>query len=130
MDTLKVAIVGTGRVAENSYLPCLAHEAGVELAYYNRTPARAEACAARFGGHGVGLDRRTSSPGARTPCSSSRREMDRCDAAMAVLEHNPPRLFLEKPLVARHGQEHVNEQDFADGRRLLQEAAARAARRP
>ena len=38
MQTLKVAVVGTGRVAEHSYLPCLSQEPGVELAYYNRTP--------------------------------------------------------------------------------------------
>jgi len=35
MDTLKVAIVGIGRVAEASYLPCLAQEPNVDLAYYN-----------------------------------------------------------------------------------------------
>jgi predicted dehydrogenase len=124
MDTLKVAIVGTGRVAEASYLPCLAQEPNVDLAYYNRTPARATACAERFGGQVFGSPAELVAWGADTVFILTR-EMDRCDAAMAVLEHNPPRLFLEKPLCARRGQENVSEQDFAEGRRLLQEAAQR-----
>ena len=41
---------------------------------------------------------------------------------MSLLEYRPKRLFLEKPLVARAGQEQVSEQDFLDGRRLLKEA--------
>lgn len=124
MQTLKVAIVGTGRVAEASYLPCLSSEPGVELAYYNRTPARAEACAARFGGQVCSSPADLVAWGADTVFVLTR-EMERYDAAMAVLAHNPPRLFLEKPLCARHGQEHVSEHDFAEGRHLLQEAAAR-----
>jgi predicted dehydrogenase len=51
--------------------------------------------------------------------------MDRFDAAMAILEHGPKRLFLEKPLVARAGQEQVTEQDFEDGRRLMRQAERR-----
>ncbi|OQA47496.1 MAG: Oxidoreductase family, NAD-binding Rossmann fold [Chloroflexi bacterium ADurb.Bin325] len=124
MDTLKVAIVGTGHVAEASYLPCLAREPNVDLAYYNRTSARAVACAERFGGQAFGSLAELAAWGADTVFILTR-EMERYDAAMAVLAHNPPRLFFEKPLCARRGQENVDEQDFVEGRGLLHEAARR-----
>ena len=124
MDQLKVAIVGAGKVAQNSYLPFLSKAPGVTLGYLSRTPARAEAAAAKFGGEVFG------SPAALMAWKPDTvfiltREIDRFDAAMAVLEHNPKRLFLEKPLVAAKGQEQVSEQDFEDGRRLMHEAERR-----
>jgi predicted dehydrogenase len=124
MDQLKVAIVGAGKVAQNSYLPFLSKAPGVTLGYLSRTPAKAEAAAAKFGGQVF------DSPAALMGWAPDTvfiltREMDRFDAAMAILEHNPKRLFLEKPLVARAGQEQVTEQDFAEGRRLIHEAARR-----
>ena len=54
MATLKVAVVGTGKVAQNNYLPCLAAEPDVALAYYSRTRSKAEACASKFGGVSMG----------------------------------------------------------------------------
>jgi len=124
LNQLKVAIVGAGKVAQNSYLPYLSKEPGVTLGYLSRTRARAEAAAAQFGG--LVFD----SPAALMTWAPDTvfiltREMDRFDAAMAVLEHSPQRLFLEKPLVARAGQENVTEQDFEDGRRLMHEAERR-----
>jgi predicted dehydrogenase len=124
MTPIKVAIAGTGRVTESSYLPCLAHEPGVELAYYNRTRARAEACAARFGGTAFDSPAAVMAWGPDTVFVLTR-EMERYDAAMAFLEHSPKRMFFEKPLLARAGQENVTEQDFLDARWLLHEAAAR-----
>ena len=123
MQSLKVAIVGTGKVAQNSYLPYLSKAPGVVLGYYSRTRTKSEAAAAKFGGDVF------DSPAALMAWEPDTvfvltREMDRFAAAMAVLEHRPKRLFLEKPLVAKNGQEQVSEQDLEDGRRLLQTAAA------
>ena len=123
-DQLRVAIVGAGRVAVNSYLPYLSKAPGVALGYYSRTRSRAEEAAARFGGEVF------DSPAALVGWAPDTvfiltREMDRFEAAMAVLAHNPKRLFLEKPLVARNGQERVTEEDFEAGRRLIEEAERR-----
>ena len=41
---------------------------------------------------------------------------------MALLAFQPKRLFMEKPLVARHGQAHVEVGDFWDAKKLLQKA--------
>ena len=124
MDQLKVAIVGAGKVAQNSYLPCLSQDSQVALGYYSRTRARAEAAAAQFGGQAFDSPALLMAWAPDTVFILTR-EMDRLDAAMGVLEHNPRRLFLEKPLVARAGQEQVTEQDFEDGRRLMREAGRR-----
>ena len=48
--TYRVAIVGTGNVARQNYLPFLAQQDDLSLSYYNRTRSKAEACAAEFGG--------------------------------------------------------------------------------
>ncbi len=52
--SVKIAIVGTGKVARNNYLPYLAQQPDVTLTYYSRTQSRAEACAAEFGGRVTG----------------------------------------------------------------------------
>ena len=43
-------MVGTGNVARQNYIPCLAAEQEVELGLYSRTRARAETVAADLGG--------------------------------------------------------------------------------
>jgi predicted dehydrogenase len=121
MDKLKVAIIGTGKVAQGNYLPCLSAEPDVSLAYFNRSHEKASACAEKFGGK---------------VCSSLRnlmdwqpdtvmiltREMERYETAKAVLEYKPRRLFFEKPLVAMAGQENVTEDDFFRGQEILNQA--------
>ena len=52
------------------------------------------------------------------------REMDRYEAAKAILPFGPKRLFFEKPLVAAAGQEQVTEQDFISAREILGGAQA------
>ena len=47
---LKIAIVGPGGVARGNYLPHLSKAEDVDLTYYSRTVAKAEACATDFGG--------------------------------------------------------------------------------
>jgi predicted dehydrogenase len=123
MNNLKVAIVGTGKVAEGNYLPILVADAEVSLGYYNRTRTKAETCAARFGGQvfdsvSALMDWQPDTVLVLTG------EKDRYEAACALLEHKPRRLFFEKPLVAHHGQENVDEQDFLDGQKILQQAEA------
>ncbi|HJP33017.1 MAG TPA: hypothetical protein QGF95_20915 [Candidatus Latescibacteria bacterium] len=48
--TLRIGVVGTGNVARQNYIPCLAAEQEVELGLYSRTRARAETVAADLGG--------------------------------------------------------------------------------
>ena len=119
--TLKIAIVGTGKVTQNSYLPGLSQQPDVELGYYNRTFEKATVCAARFGGQAFPTlaELMTWQPDAVMILT---RETDRLEATQDVLAHRPRRLFFEKPLVARNGQEHVTEQDFFDGQKILQQA--------
>ena len=121
--SLKIGIVGTGSVARRNYVPCLAGEPDVELAYFSRTRARAEETAAEHGGRVcasveelVGWE-----PDAVMVLT---RETDRLAAAEALLDFGPRRLFFEKPLAAAHGQAHVREEDFAAARAMMQRAAA------
>ena len=120
---MKIALAGTGNVAKRNYIPCLAAQEDVELGYYNRTSAKAEAVAAEFGGEVFdSLD----ALAAWDPDSIFvlTRETDRRDLLSALLDLNPRRLFCEKPLVAQNGQEDVREDDFAAARDLLQRAKA------
>ena len=121
--TLRIALVGTGNVAKRNYVPCLAEREDVELGYYNRTRAKADAIAAEFGG--VVFDS-LEALSAWNPDSIFvlTRETERHAAIAALLALKPRRLFCEKPLVAQHGAEDVREEDFLTARALLQQAAA------
>lgn len=120
---MKVAVIGTGNVARKNYLPFLARQEDVTLSYYNRTREHAAACAEQFGG--------------RVADSIDDLMADKPDTvliltwetvhyamAMAVLEHQPKRVFFEKPLVAQNGQANVTEDDFEKGREILRKARA------
>ena len=121
--TLKIGLVGTGNVAKGNYIPCLAGQEGVELGYYNRTKAKADAVAAEFCGEAFDT---LEALLAWSPDSVFvlTRETERLAAANALLELKPKRLFFEKPLVSAHSQEDVREEDFTDARTLLQKADA------
>lgn len=118
---LKIGIVGTGSVARANYIPFLAAQEDVELTYLTRTPEKAEALAAEFGGHVVAsaADLAAEDPDAVLVLT---RETQRAEAIAGLLEHKFRRLFFEKPLVACHGQENVCEEDFFTARDLLQQA--------
>lgn len=123
MTQLKIGIIGTGKVTQGNYLPCLAADPEVSLGYYNRAASKAKECAARFGGEAFAtlaglMDWQPDSVMVLT------REQDRYEAVMAALERHPRRLFFEKPLTARGGQESVTERDFYDGQKMLKEAKA------
>lgn len=121
--TLKIAILGAGTVARQSYLPYLSKRQDVQLSYYSRTRERAEACAADFGGRAVGsvAELMAGDPDAVLVLTL---ETQRYAATLPLFEHPPRRIFFEKPLVARDGQANVREEDFFQARELLQRARA------
>ena len=123
--SLRIAVVGTGNVARRNYIPCLATQEDVTLGFFSRTRSRAEAIAGEHGGQVFGslIELMEWNPDAVFVLT---RETERLEVATALLEFDPRRLFFEKPLVARNGQEDVREQDFEDARSLLQDAAARS----
>ncbi len=120
---LKIALVGTGSVARNNYLPFLAKQEDVSLLYFNRTRAKADECARGFGGEVLDSPRElvAAQPDAIFVLT---RETQRYEATSILLEHHPKRLFFEKPLVAKAGQEHVTEEDFFRAKELLGRAKA------
>jgi len=120
---MKIGILGTGKVARNSYLPFLSEQDDVELTYYSRTREKAESCATDFGGRVVDTVEQLL---AEDPDSVLvlTHETQRYDAAMSLLAGKPRRLFFEKPLVAAAGQANVSEDDFLQARELLQRAGA------
>ncbi len=124
MSKLKVAVVGTGNVAQKNYLPFLSRDAEISLGYFSRTADKAKVCAGQFGGQAFDSVAELMAWEPDTVLVLTR-ETQRLEAARALLEHTPRRLFFEKPLVARQGQEQVDEQDFADGRDILRRAKAK-----
>jgi len=138
MMTLKIAIIGTGKVARQSYLPYLSsrEDSGrvlpggralpVRLSYFSRTRAKAEACAKDFGGDVAGSveELMADDPDAVLVLTD---ETQRYDATLPLLEYHPRRIFFEKPLLARNGQANVCEEDFFQARELLQSAHAGSA---
>jgi len=119
--TMKIAVIGTGGVAVRNYLPHIAERGDVELSYLNRTRSKAAAAAEQFGGR-VAADSADLMADGPDACLIFTKEMDRVDAASALLPFRPKRLFFEKPLAARHGQANVVEEDFFDAREMLQAA--------
>lgn len=121
--TLHIAIVGTGKVAVQNYLPALVQHEDVALRYYNRTPEKAIAAAERYGGQAAAsLDELMAEPPDTVLVLT--RETDRYAVTDALLAYRPKRLFFEKPLVAQRGQAAVTEEDFLRGRDLLRRADA------
>lgn len=117
---LEIAIVGTGKVAEKNYIPSLLSHKDVSLTCYSRTLERAEAVGERFGVRVVSSLAEMFSPPPDAVFVLTG-EADRLEATRALLPFGPKRIFLEKPLVARGGQAQVVEQDFWDGKALLEQ---------
>ncbi len=118
---MEIGIVGTGRVAVKNYIPSLLRHRDVSLTCYSRTPERAEMVGRKFGVRIVHspeelCERRPDTIFVLTG------EEQRLEATQALLPFKPRRLFLEKPLVARRGQANVVQEDFWDGKTLLQQA--------
>jgi predicted dehydrogenase len=118
---MEISIVGAGRVAERNYLPSLLRHKDVSLTLYSRTPERAEALGQRFGVRAVRTLKELFERQPETAFVLTG-EQQRLEATQALLPFKPKRLFLEKPLVARGGQARVVQEDFWDGKALLQQA--------
>lgn len=119
--SLKIAILGTGKIARRQYIPNLVEHEDVTLCYYNRTRDKAEEIAREFGGRVAGSFHELMEDGPDAVLVLTR-ETDRYEAAAELLSLRPKRIFFEKPLVAQDGQAHVVESDFFRGRELLQRA--------
>ncbi|WP_309722266.1 Gfo/Idh/MocA family oxidoreductase [Armatimonas sp.] len=119
--SLKVAIIGTGKVARSNYLPYLAKQPGIVLSYYSRTFEKAEACARDFGGQAFATVEALLADEPDTTLVLTH-ETQRAEAIEALLAGEPKRLFFEKPLVAQNGQANVSEEDFLQAHSLLQRA--------
>ncbi|MCX6044468.1 MAG: Gfo/Idh/MocA family oxidoreductase, partial [Chloroflexi bacterium] len=120
--TLKVAIVGTGKVAHN-YLTALVKHEDITLSYYNRSRDKAEAIAQQYGGRVTGSLAELMADAPDTVLVLTN-EVTRYSVVDELLTFRPKRLFFEKPLVAQHGQAAVTEEDFFLARTLLQRAQA------
>lgn len=123
--TLKIAVVGTGKVARNNYVPYLASQPDVELAYWNRTPETAQLLAESYQGRTL-PSLASVADWKPTSVLVLTSEKARYAISMELLKLGVPRLFFEKPLVAMDGQAHVTEEDFEKGKALLTLAKARA----
>ena len=120
---MRIAIVGTGHVAKDCYLPFLSSQKDVELSYFSRTAAKAQACATAFGGKVCGslAELLGTDPDAVFVLTN---ETTRADVLRDLVPLKPRRLFLEKPLVARQGQDNVTEEDFETARDLMAQLQA------
>lgn len=117
---LKIAVVGTGKVAQN-YLTAIVKRSDVALRYYNRTRAKAEATAAQFGGQVADspAELLADDPDCVLVLTA---ETVRYQITQELLALGPRRLFFEKPLVAMAGQAAVSQDDFVKAHELLSRA--------
>ena len=121
--SLNIAIVGTGKVALESYLPQLVQHEDVSLLYFNRTREKALAIAERFGGRVMDslVELIQQDPDSVLVLTS---ETQRLKVSQDLLELRPRRVFFEKPLVAKLGSASVGETDFLEAHALLEQARA------
>lgn len=119
---LKIAVVGTGKVSRDNYIPFLAAQPDVELGFFNRTFSTAQQVADEFGGEVFSDLEQVAKwqPDAAMVLTS---EMVRHDIGMQLIRLGVRKIFFEKPLVAFNGQAHVTEEDFIRGKEMLDLAA-------
>lgn len=108
---LRCLVVGIGSLATGHYLPFLAAQDDVELAYLSRTPESAQRAAQQLGGVALASWADAASYGADVAFNLT---TDTQHAAVLdeLVRTGIPRVFTEKPLVAVLGQERVTEADF------------------
>lgn len=116
--TLKIAVIGTGKVSRDNYVPFLAGQSDVTLAYHNRTRQTAQDVADKFGGEVLPTLEAVSAWDPDTALILTS-ETVRYDIGTALINSGVQRLFFEKPLVALNGQAHVTEDDFHKGKAML-----------
>ena len=119
---MDILIIGTGNVATANYLPVLSAHEDINLFYFNRTRSKAEESAVNFGGKVFGtLDEAFSSDFDAVFVLT--KETTRAEVLRSLPQYKPPRVFLEKPLVAVGGQDHVTEEDFFVAEKLMGDLA-------
>ena len=118
---MEIAIIGVGKVAQDNYIPALLRHKDVSLSCYSRTPERTRTVAQRFGVRPAWTLEELFEPGPEAVFVLTHVEQH-LESIQSLLPFKPKRLFLEKPLVAKGGQAHVVQQDFWDGKALLQQA--------
>ena len=120
---MRCLVVGVGNVALNDYLPFLAAQPDLELAALSRKTASAEVAQKRFGARVLTswTEARTYRPDVAFVLTTDTQHAGVLDELVAI---GVPRLFVEKPLVAEHGQERVIESDFARAVELAARAEA------
>jgi predicted dehydrogenase len=104
---MRIALIGASRVAEHHYLPALAGSGDIGILSGDRD--RAAALMGRIGGQ-VLTDLPSFSPDVVFVVN---REEHHAEALDAALSAGIPRLFCEKPLVARNGQDRIDDEDWA-----------------
>ncbi len=117
----KLAIIGAGNVATNSYLPYLVKRDDVELVIQSRNFEKAKAAAEKFHARPVET---LEGVAAENPTSAFvlTREEAHIDIASTLANLGVKRLFIEKPLNARHGQANVTEEDYFEAASFLKQA--------
>lgn len=117
---MKIGIIGTGNVAKDCYLPYLKARSDLALYYFSRSREKADDCARTFGGQVCGSlkELMAVNPEATFVLTN---ETTRADVLRDLIPLKPRRLFLEKPLVARQGQDQVTEDDFATANELMRD---------
>src|ERR1700730_1049642 len=118
--TLRLAVVGIGRVAMKNYLPHLGVQPDVELAYLSRSSSAVQAAIEQFGGRALGgFDELSAWADAVFVLTS---EQAHHSVARDLVAHGVSQIFVEKPLVAQEGQAAITEDDFFLARDLLRNA--------
>lgn len=108
---LKIAVVGTGKVSRDNYIPFLASQPDIELGYYNRTRSKALEIAQQFPGEVFdSLDAVVGWNSTSVLILTA--ETVRYEIGMQLIGAGVGKVFFEKPLVAAGGQAHVSEDDF------------------
>ncbi len=121
---MKIAVIGIGKVAREEYIPFLAAQDDIVLGYWNRSPDSARAIAARFPGR-VFASLPEIAAWRPTAAMVLTSETARYAIGTELIKLGLERIFFEKPLVAAAGQAHVSEQDFHDGKAMLDLAKGR-----
>ena len=119
--SLRCAVVGTGAVALNSYLPYLVEQEGIELAYLSRSNAKSVHAQSLFGGT-VLADVEELASWAPDVAFILTTDTQHAAVMGELLARGVARIFVEKPLVAARGQAHVEESDFWHAAELVRVA--------
>ncbi|WP_022883630.1 Gfo/Idh/MocA family protein [Glaciibacter superstes] len=122
--TIRLGIVGVGKVATGNYLPHLSNIDDVELAYVSRSRTAVNAAVEAFGGTAMATANELAEWKPDAVFVLTADHAHRATVAELV-DLGVPRIFVEKPLVADNGQAAVSEADFHAACELVGRARAR-----